>query len=209
MSHEDVYTPTAEVVGGFLPLPPVELSVSMSLVEAISVRRSQRQYARRRVTLRETAGLLWAGQGITGVDHYRTSPSAGGLFPSTLLMVDERAVWRYVLSRHGLQEVVSGDRRTRLAVAAAGQEAIEEAPITIVITADPKVLRRKYPARAQRYCLLEAGHIAQNILLQATALGLGAVPIGAFDDEEVLQIVNMPEDHMALYLIPVGGLVER
>ncbi len=62
----------------------------------------------------------------------------------------------------------------------------------------------KYGERAERYVHLEAGHAAQNLLLQAVALELGAVPIGAFDDDAVQDALGLPDDHRPLYLIPVG-----
>jgi SagB-type dehydrogenase family enzyme len=74
-----------------------------------------------------------------------------------------------------------------------------------VVTAVYARTERKYgAARSPRYVHLEAGHAAQNLLLQAVALGLGAVPIGAFDDEGVQEVLGIPEDHRPLYLIPVG-----
>jgi nitroreductase len=62
--------------------------------------------------------------------------------------------------------------------------------------------------RGRRYVCLEAGHAAQNLLLQATARGLGAVPIGAFDDARVRRALDLPTDHEVLYLIPVGEPTE-
>lgn len=61
------------------------------------------------------------------------------------------------------------------------------------------------PPRRERYCLLEAGHVVQNVLLQAAALGLAGVPVGAFDDGDVLEVVELGGDHLALYLVPVGA----
>jgi SagB-type dehydrogenase family enzyme len=62
----------------------------------------------------------------------------------------------------------------------------------------------KYGDRAVRYVHLEAGHVGQSLLLQAVALGLGGVPIGAFDDAGVRRVLNLPTDHEPLYLIPIG-----
>jgi nitroreductase len=55
---------------------------------------------------------------------------------------------------------------------------------------------------------MEAGHCCQNILLQAQALGLGAVPIGAFDDSCIQKLLNLPEDYVPLYIVPVGYKAE-
>ena len=62
----------------------------------------------------------------------------------------------------------------------------------------------KYGARAERYVLIEAGHAGQNLLLQASALGLGAVPTGAFDDARITELIGLPAGAEPLYLIPVG-----
>jgi SagB-type dehydrogenase family enzyme len=100
----------------------------------------------------------------------------------------------------------SVDRRAALAEASHGQQAIRSAPVTLVITAELAITAKKYGARAERFATLEAGHAAQNTLLTATALGLGAVPIGAFDDAAVRSLLGQPGDVTPLYLIPVGAL---
>jgi SagB-type dehydrogenase family enzyme len=79
------------------------------------------------------------------------------------------------------------------------------APAVFVITAVYERTEAKYGKdRSPRYVHLEAGHAAQNLLLQAVALDLGAVPIGAFYDAEVMEALSLPADHQPLYLIPVG-----
>lgn len=78
------------------------------------------------------------------------------------------------------------------------------AAAVFVITAIHKRTAKKYGGRAERYVKLEAGHACQNILLQTVALHLGAVPIGAFYDDQVQVAFSLPPDHEPLYLIPVG-----
>ncbi len=184
-----------------LPAPSADAS---ELLRLLSRRRSRREYTPRRLTREEVGALLWAGQGITSSDGLRTAPSAGALHPMTLTLVDERGVWRYAPHDHALTPVRAGDHRSRLAAAALDQEAVAKAPATVVVTADPAVLAERYRSRSTRYCVLEAGHVAQNILLEAVALGLAAVPVGAFDDEAVRAAVELPPEHLALYLVPVG-----
>jgi SagB-type dehydrogenase family enzyme len=88
--------------------------------------------------------------------------------------------------------------------AAVGQEAAVDAPALIVVTGTPERLRDRYGDRSERYTLLEAGHSAQNMLLAATALGLGAVPIGAVDDGAVGAALGLPAGESVMYVIPVG-----
>lgn len=184
-----------------LPRPAAE---GPPLARVLAARRSCRELGGRDLAAAEIGSLLWAGQGITSPDGFRTAPSAGALYPAMLTLVDRRALWRYLPERHALEQVCRGDRRRRLAAAALGQEAVADAPATVAVTAEPSVLAERYRERAERYCTLEAGHVAQNILLQAAALGLAAVPVGAFDDEAVLEAIELGPEHLALYLVPIG-----
>jgi SagB-type dehydrogenase family enzyme len=96
------------------------------------------------------------------------------------------------------------DRRQLIAAATGNQEAAVVAPILFVITGVVARTAGTYGDRAERYVTLEAGHACQNLLLEATALGLGAVPIGAFDDEGVRAALRVGEDELPLYIVPVG-----
>ncbi len=186
------------------PLPPPSAQ-GPSLFRVLAARRSCREFAHRSLTDLEVGSLLWAGQGITSPQGFRAAPSAGALHPLTLTLVDSHGVWRYQPDGHALVLIRVGDRRRQLAAAALGQEAVAEAPASIVVTANPAVLRPRYRGRAERYCILEAGHVAQNVLLEATALGLAGVPIGAFDDPAVLAAVDLGPEHLALYVVSVGA----
>jgi SagB-type dehydrogenase family enzyme len=94
--------------------------------------------------------------------------------------------------------------RDELKTAALSQSAVGDAPVVIVIVAKPAVTAAKYRGRAERYCVLEAGHVAQNVLLAAFALGLGGVTIGAFDDDSIRSVLDLDDGYLPLYLIPVG-----
>ena len=103
-----------------------------------------------------------------------------------------------------MERHLAGDVRSQLQAASLGQSSIGQAPATFVISAVVSRTQRKYGPRAERYVLMEVGHAAQNLLLQATALDLGAVPIGAFNDKQVDKVLSLPDDQAPLYLIPVG-----
>jgi len=184
-------------------LPPPSGDGGVSLAAAIATRRSSRTYGNRKLTDAEIGQLLWAGQGITG-EGRRAAPSAGALYPLTLYWADDVAVWQYVPAEHALRKTRDGDRRDELAAAALGQAQVKRAAGVIVVVARPAITAAKYGARAERYCTLEAGHAAQNILLTAAALDLGACPVGAFRDDAVLAAIGLDEGYEALYLLPVG-----
>lgn len=196
-----------------MPLPVEEMVLptpaqrgEVSLEEALTRRRSIREFREEGLTSEEISQLLWAGQGITDPRGLRTAPSAGALYPLELYVATEEGAYHYLPSTDGLALLSEEDLRGRLWEAGLEQDALREAPAIIVVTAIYARTEGKYGARAERYVHLEAGHAAQNILLQATALDLGAVPIGAFHDEKVQEALALPKDHEPLYLIPVGHL---
>jgi SagB-type dehydrogenase family enzyme len=177
----------------------------MSLEETLARRRSVRAYEATSLTLAELSQLLWAGQGITSAEGFRTAPSAGARYPLEIYAVLPEATYHYEPQGHRLRLHVAGDRRPALYTAALSQAAVLQAPAVIVIAAVYERTASRYGAeRTPRYVHMEVGHAGQNILLQATALGLGAVPIGAFYDDQVKQALALPADHQPLYLIPVG-----
>ena len=107
--------------------------------------------------------------------------------------------------RHELQRRSDRDLRPELHRAALAQEPVLKAPAVFILTAVYERTTRKYGAdRSPRYVYLEAGHAAQNLLLEAVALGLGSVPIGAFDDPLVQKMLSLPPEQQPIYLIPVG-----
>ena len=186
-------------------LPPPILAGTVSLEESIARRRSVRVFEERPLTPQQISQLCWAGQGITDARRgLRASPSAGALYPIELYLVRADGIDRYLPVNHQLERHLSGDLRPALQRAALDQDAVGEAPVCVVVAAVVKRTARKYGDRAERYCFIEAGHVAQNILLQATALDLAGVPVGAFEDRKVATVLRLPRDHRVLYLLPIG-----
>jgi SagB-type dehydrogenase family enzyme len=188
-----------------IDLPAPRLSGSLSLEETLAQRRSNRDYGHAPLTDDQVGQLLWAAQGVTGEHGQRTAPSAGALYPLELYVALPQGVYHYEPGAHRLLLVAQADARPDLQRAALQQRAVGQAPAVFVLAAVYQRTAQKYGAqRTPRYVHLEAGHAAQNLLLQAVALRLGAVPIGAFDDAAVQQVLGLPADHEPLYLIPVG-----
>ncbi len=196
---------------GWIALPAPRKAGSVSVEEAIGKRRSHRQFTRDPVPLGEISQVLWASQGISDERHgFRTVPSAGALYPLEVILVAGDVsgllpgVYRYLPEEHALRRVRDGDIRPDLMSAGLGQSAIAGAPATIVIAADYGRTTVKYGDRGIRYVQMEAGHAAQNVYLQAQALKLATVAIGAFSDEEVRRLLLLPAGEEPLYLMPVG-----
>ncbi len=185
----------------------VERGGATTLDGALARRRSVRTFSSRALSPQEIGRLAWAAQGITDAPSGgRTAPSAGALYPIELYVVAPEGVFHWAPEKSALERRSPDDRRAVLARAAHGQDAVRDAGIDLVLAGVPARTARKYGARAERYVLLEAGHVAQNVLLEAVALGLGAVPIGAFDDAEVARAVGLAEGEEALYVVAVGSV---
>ncbi|MHC1605457.1 MAG: SagB/ThcOx family dehydrogenase, partial [Candidatus Methanofastidiosia archaeon] len=203
----------SESVFDIVKLPEPEMTGSISLEEAIQNRRSIRNYRDKSLTLEDVSQLLWAVQGISDPDTgKRTVPSAGATYPLGIYLVAgangviglPEGVYRYDPFEHELINILNGDVRDNLKKAALNQGCIKEAPIDIIIAAEFERTTKRYGDRGIHYVYMEAGHAGQNVYLQAFARGLGTVVIGAFNDDEVQQLLHMPSDHMPLYIMPVG-----
>lgn len=191
-----------------MDLPAPRTTSNVSLEEALASRRSVREFTDEPLTLEEISQLLWAAQGITAGWGGGTTPSAGALYPLEVYVATPDGLYHYVPRGHRAEVVSRRDLREALAGAALGQAAASDAPAVFVVAAVYARTAGKYGGRAERYVKVEAGHVGQNILLQAVALGLGAVPMGAFLDEQVRRVLNLPAEQELLYLIPVGHPVE-
>lgn len=188
-----------------ISLPAPKLKGKISLEQAIAERRSKRRFSSQELTLEQIAQLLWSAQGITeSRKGQRVAPSAGALYPMEIYLLSKDGLFHYLPQEHKLEQVLQNDLRRELAVAALGQSFIAAAPVAIIIAAVYERVTSRYGSRGKCYTDIEVGHIAQNIHLQAVALGLGSVPVGAFDDQALKQLLNLPDDEQPLYIIPVG-----
>ncbi|MBU2601531.1 MAG: SagB/ThcOx family dehydrogenase [Actinobacteria bacterium] len=196
-----------------IPLPAPEYGSATSVEEALLGRRSVRDYEDEPLTIAEVSQLLWAAQGITDPSRgLRTAPSAGALYPLEVYVVVgnvdgvQQGVYRYVPLEHALVMTRSGDAREELAAAALGQTWVGEGSISIVLSAVYERTTKTYGDRGIRYVHMEVGHSAQNVCLQAVSLGLGAVVVGAFEDDEVREVLNGAAEEHPLYVVPIGKI---
>ncbi len=190
-----------------IELPKPQLKGKISLEEAVLKRHSVREYENKDLSIQQISNLLWTGQGIIAKKYgmsFKTAPSAGALYPMEVYFLNKDGIFHYIPDGHKIDKKIIKDTRKELCDAALGQECIKNAPLNIVICAVYKRTTIKYGERGIRYVWIEAGHIAQNILLQAVSLGLSGVPIGAFYDDKVKEILNLPDNEEPLYIIPIG-----
>lgn len=180
---------------------------SKSFEEVLAERRSVRAFSREALTPEQISQLAWAGQGITDRQTgFRAAPSAGNTYPLTLYFVTAQGAFKYDPQEHSLTEVVNGDIRPAMA-GAAQQAAIVDAPCSIVIAGTIRKVSRSFREHGKTFMLLEAGHVAQNLLLQAVALDLAAVPIGDFDKKSVTRACKFGQSEDPIYIVSVGNPV--
>jgi SagB-type dehydrogenase family enzyme len=192
-----------------IQLPPARLEGPLSVEGVMADRRSVRAFTEQGLTQEQIGQLLWAAQGVTSERGYRTAPSAGALFPLELYFLTGEGLYHYDPSSHTLARELSGDLRAKLSEAALNQDSMRQAPFIMVFTAVFSRTESKYGStRGPRYVHMEVGHSAQNVLLQAQALDLAGVPVGAFHDDRVQDLLRLPADHQPLYLIPIGHPAE-
>ncbi len=185
----------------------------MVLEEAIARRRSVRDFTAEPVSQAQLSQILWAAQGITELSwKLRSAPSAGATYPLEIFVVCGRigvegideGVYHYDIDSHTLTLHYDSDVRLDLARAALEQDFIHQTPVDVVICASYDRTLKRYGQRGARYVHMEVGHAGQNIHLQATALGLATVVIGAFDDDQVRQALRLDRQYEPLYIMPVG-----
>jgi len=197
-------------------LPEPVYRGNVSVEEALFRRRSIRDYSNEPLRVEEVSQLLWAAQGITDSTYgLRTAPSAGALYPIEIYIIVgeveglESGIYRYNPHEHELIATSSKDVRVELSESALGQEWVSKAPMDIVICAVYSRVTGKYGNRGNRYVHMEAGHVAQNVYLQAVSLNLGTVVVGAFFDDKVQRVIGAMESEIPLYIMPVGKIVEN
>ena len=191
-------------------LPPASLDGSHSLESCIYARRSVRSYSGAPLSLRAVSQLLWAAQGITAKTGERAAPSAGATYPlETYLVVErvkglEKGIYWYQVEEHSLSciDVTRGVKD--LALTTFGQDCVRESAATVVFTAVYERTRKEYGPVSDMFVHMEAGHAAQNLCLQAVALGLGTVCVGAFKEPESRKLLQLPQDEVVVYMVAAG-----
>lgn len=198
--------------GKKIKLPDPETKGKISVEESIARRRSRRDFTGAPLNLGQLGQLLWSMQGCTGEGYLRAAPSAGATFPLEVFSVVgdsgveglDAGVYRYLIEDHEIMLFKEGDLRREIATAALRQFWIPAAPVTILVCADYSRTEGRYGLRGRQYVHMEVGHAGQNLYLQAESLGLGAVGIGAFEEDAIAEMLGVKGALDVLYIMPVG-----
>ncbi|KUG25759.1 hypothetical protein ASZ90_004409 [hydrocarbon metagenome] len=193
-----------------IKLPEVNLKGKLSLEETLKERKSRRSYQKSELKIDEISQLLWAAQGINRNDGGRTAPSAGALYPLEiyLLVGDVKnlnvGLYQYDPVNHSL--IIKNKKNLIPNLTNVMQQFVTNGAAIIIITGVYERTTQKYGERGIRYVHMDVGFACQNIYLQAESLGLGTVFMGAFNDNLLSDILQLPKNHKALGVMPVGRI---
>ncbi|TVR43165.1 MAG: SagB/ThcOx family dehydrogenase [Bacteroidia bacterium] len=198
--------------GTIFDLPDPLREGHVSIEEALQLRRSIRSYTDEALSVEELGQLLWAAQGINNERGFRTAPSAGATFPLEMFVVVNNVdqlpigIYHYYPDGHRLRYLRDEDVSEPLFRACLSQSMILDGGAVLVFAAVFERTTARYGQRGERYVHNEIGHAGQNVHLQAAAMNLGTVVIGAYRDDEVEQILQLGDQYRVLYLMPVGKI---
>jgi SagB-type dehydrogenase family enzyme len=192
---------TADALMTIIRLPEPRINSAVSLEQAIQNRRSVRDFTDKELKIEQIGQLCWSAQGITDPNR--------GFSPMQLNVVLPDGLYVYDSNEHSLVKYVNTNIRFMLYTASFKQQVVQDAPCIFIISGSAGKIEPKYRGKGDRFITLEAGHIAQNIHLQAVALGLGSVPIGVFDSKAVAAICKLKEGVEPLYMVCVGNPAQK
>ena len=194
-------------------LPKPSFTGEKSVEETIKARRTVRHFKSKELSLGQLSQLLWAAYGVTNRDGlYRSVPSAGALYPLDIWVAIgekgveglEAGIYHYIPETHKISQIRKGEVRHEITRASLFQNWMAEAPVIFIVTGEYERCTGKYGKRGISYTYIEAGHVGQNIFLQAEALGLSAGIVGAFHNDLVRQVLGIGKVYDPILIMPVG-----
>ncbi len=197
-----------------IDLPTYDTLEPLSLDKTLQLRQSIRDFKLEDLSLEQLSFLLWSSNGINREQKgfkFRTAPSAGALYPiETYISVNRvkdlpDGLYHYSIRDHKLEQLKIGKFSKELTSATMYQDMCKSASVTFIWSSIFYRSKWKYGERAYRYIYLDAGHIAGNLALASTSIGLGSCQIAAFFDDEVNQLLEIdPTKESVLYLSVIG-----
>jgi SagB-type dehydrogenase family enzyme len=205
----------SDTMAAEIALPSPSYQGTVSVEEALKARRTHRSFQSRPLTLKQFSQILWAAYGVTAQKYgsfLKTAPSAGALYPLDIYGVVGQAgvetlapgIYHFRPENHAVELVKQGDLRAEVARRALQQMWMAKAPLILVITGEYNRSSLKYGPRGVTYTHIEAGHVGQNIFLQAEAIGLKAGIVGAFSNKQIIRAMGLSTSHDPILIMPVG-----
>jgi SagB-type dehydrogenase family enzyme len=214
-----VWIPMALIAAGAaeVKLPPPSHDGRVSVEKALTERKTARKYSPDPLSLKTIAQLCWAANGNRDVDTIsqatlKVIPSAMAVYPLNVLVISgsgtvnglEPGVYRYDPARHQLDTITKGDQRKSITDACFNQDWIGRAPAVFVITGAPKKTKTMTDRFGVDFAVMEAGNSGQNILMQASALGLKTNSVAGFSHADLSRTLGLSKDIRPLLMVTVG-----
>lgn len=183
-----------------IALPAADKTAGTGMMEAFAQRKSIRKFADRELSLQDMGNLLWASMGQNRPDGRLTAPSCRNFQEIRLFVFDRKGVSEYLPATHSLRHVVDGDYRN---LVAAGQDFVNDAPFSLVMIADMTKFGN-VDERAIMMASVDAGIVSENISLACAGLGLATVPRATMKSAEIISLLGLADNHIAIMNNPVG-----
>lgn len=181
-------------------LPEPDKKAGLPAMEALSQRKSVREYSNRTLSDNVLSNVLWAAMGQNRPDGRLTAPTCRNFQEIRLFVFDRDGVSEYIPATHSLKPVATGDHRRLLA---GFQEFVLDAPVSLVMIADMTKFG-DINERAKMMAAVDAGIVSENISIACAALGLATVPRATMDSAEIIKLLGLPDNHIAILNNPVG-----
>jgi len=212
------------VTGDIIKLPPFDgILTTTDYMQLLDTRRSLRNYSGKPMTQAQLAFMLWSVQGVQSyrgnVATFRTVPSGGARHPfETYIAVQNVEGLEPGLYRHLPMESVGEklatierlgpieDYSEKITSMLAGQAWAAKAPIILFYSCVPYRAEWRYVSAAHRVALIDLGHVGQNAMLSAVALGLGSCCMAAFDQQRCDEVLGFDGlNEYTVYAVSVGA----
>lgn len=181
-------------------LPAPDQSAGLTVMESFAQRRSVRDFSDKELSEQDLSNLLWAAMGQNRPDGKLTAPSCRNFQEIRLFVFDKNGIREYQPSSHSLKQMAQGDYRN---LVASGQDFVNKAPVSLVMIADMTKFGN-VDERAKMMAAVDAGIVSENISIACAGLGLATVPRATMKSDEIISLLNLPNNHIAIMNNPVG-----
>ncbi|MFN4140922.1 SagB/ThcOx family dehydrogenase [Aestuariivirga sp.] len=181
-------------------LPPPQVTGGMPLLDAISARRSGREFSERRLSSEALSNLLWAAWGTNRPDGHRTAPSALNAQEIDLYVALPEGAYLYDHASHALNLVAGQDVRRVTGY----QDFVDEAPLDLIFVANHRRMGMVPAENRPLFAATCAGAIAQNVYLFAASAGLSTVIRAWIDRRAIADALGLDHDQQVLLSQTVG-----
>lgn len=177
-----------------------------SLMNALNLRASIRNWAKKEMDKQDLSDLLWAANGINRTEKsLRTAPSAHNAKDIDLFVFTEQGVYLYNPEKHSLTTLKEGDFRSQIGK----QSYVDKAPLSLILVSDIRRFKKADEKLCLNWAALDAGMVSQNISLFCASANLGTVPRTFFNEGKIRKVLGLKPSQYIMLHHPVGYLAEN